>query len=54
MKAVVAVVAAQEPLTAVELTAIGVASRLYQSRCQILLLRHRPRVLPMDPLLPTR
>lgn len=54
MKAVVAVVAALGPLAVVGLTALGVESRPYQSRCQTLLLHHRPRVLPMDPLLPVR
>lgn len=54
MKAVVAVVAAPGPLAAVGLTALGVESRLYQSRCQTLLLRHRPQVLSMDPLLLVR
>lgn len=54
MKAEVAVVAAMGPLAAVELTALGVESRLYRSRCKTLLLHHRPRVLPMDPLLPVR
>lgn len=54
MKAAVAVVAALGPLAAGGLTALGVESRLYQSRCQTLLLRHRPRMLSMDPLLLVR
>lgn len=54
LKAVVAVVVALGPLAVAGLTALGVESRLYQSLCQTLLLRHRPRVLSMDLLLLAR